>query len=79
MHVANTSLYKTHEIWNFLETDKSLALSVGVIMITMCPMIVLGNTMILLRHWSMSLRSHVRYARETRAVTCKRTFEVVAR
>ena len=34
---------------------------------------------ILLRHWSMSLRSHVRYARETRAVTCKRTFEVVAR
>ena len=38
-----------------------------------------GKLPILLRHWSMSLRSHVRYARETKAVTCKRTFEVVAR
>ena len=36
------------------------------------------STDILLCQWSMSLRSHVRYVRETRAVTCNRTFEVVA-
>lgn len=57
MHVVNTSFYKTHEIWNFLETDKSLALSVGVIMVIMCPMIVLGNTMIIFVVWKDPLRS----------------------
>lgn len=57
MHVVNTSFYKTHEIWNFLETDKSLALSVGVIMVIMCPMIVLGNAMIIFVVWKDPLRS----------------------
>ena len=60
MHVVNTSVSKTHEIWNFLETDKSLALSVGVLMVIMCPLIVLGNTMIIFVVWkdpSRNLRS----------------------
>ena len=57
MQVENTSFYKTHEIWNFLETDKSLALSVGVIMVIMCPMIVLGNTLIIVVVWKDPLRS----------------------
>ena len=57
MHVVNTSVYKTHEIWNFLETDKSLALSVGVILVIMCPMIVLGNTMIIFVVWKDPLRN----------------------
>lgn len=52
-----TSFNKTHEIWNFLETDKSLALSVGVIMVIMCPMIVLGNTVIIFVVWKDPLRN----------------------
>jgi len=57
MHVENTSFYRTDEIWNFLETDKSLALSVGVIMVIMCPMIVFGNTMIIFVVWKDPLRN----------------------
>lgn len=57
MQVENTSFYKTHEIWNFLETDKSLALSVGVIMVIMCPMIVFGNTLIISVVWKDPLRN----------------------
>ena len=57
MHVENTSFFKTHEIWNFLETDKSLALSVGVIMVIMCPMIVLGKTMTIIVVWKDPLRN----------------------
>ena len=57
MLVENTSSYQTHEIWNFLETDKSLALSVGIIMVIMCPAIVLGNTLIIFVVWKDPLRN----------------------
>ena len=57
MQVENASFYKTHEIWNFLEMDKSLASSVGVIMVIMCPLIVLGNTLIIFVVWKDPLRN----------------------
>ncbi|XP_078357126.1 D(1) dopamine receptor-like [Oculina patagonica] len=57
MQAENASFLNTHEVWNFLERDKSLALAVGVIMVIMCPMIVVGNTLIILVVWKDPLRN----------------------
>lgn len=55
--MENTSSFNAHEIWNFLERDKSLALTVGVIMATICPVIISGNTLIILVVWKDPLRN----------------------
>lgn len=57
MHVQNTSFSHIYEIWNFLERDQSLALAVGVAMTVMSPLIVLGNTLIILVVWKDPLRN----------------------
>lgn len=57
MQAENASSSNTHEIWHFVERDKSLALAVGVIMVIMCPMIVVGNTLIILVVWKDPLRN----------------------
>ena len=57
MHLENTSSFNAHEIWNFLERDKSLALTVGVIMVVICPVIILGNTLIIFVVWKDPLRN----------------------
>lgn len=56
MKVENASFSNSHEIWNFLEKKKSLALVVGVIMVTMSPVIVVGNTLIIIVVWKDPLR-----------------------
>ena len=56
MEVENASVSNSHEIWNFLEKKKSLALVVGVIMAAMSPVIVVGNTLIIIVVWKDPLK-----------------------
>jgi len=56
MEVENASVSNSHEIWNFLEKKKSLALVVGVIMAAMSPVIVVGNTLIVIVVWKDPLK-----------------------
>lgn len=57
MAMENNTFSSNHEIWNAMEKKRPIALVVGIITVAMSPLIVIGNSLIIIVVWKDPLRN----------------------